>query len=167
MLVSHVILTALIDIVYLNFAHITHIHTTLLKIKVLQKVLQVMPYKNNFCSTKNHSVKISFLTFFIIWRTFFHHKYNFVKQKDSSDVKVSLWNHLDKKVFLWHREAPLFLRVYRKYLVEQLQIKFKFKCSYYSDSTSFHNTPGQNIKKACLFLIAILFPSLVHKKVVS
>ncbi len=23
-----------------------------------------------------------------------------------------MWNHLDKKVLLWHREAPLFLRVY-------------------------------------------------------
>ncbi len=35
-----------------------------------------------------------------------------MKQKGSSDVKGSLWNHLDKKVILWHREAPLFLRVY-------------------------------------------------------
>ncbi len=35
-----------------------------------------------------------------------------MKQKGSSDVKGSLWNHLDKKVLLWHREAPLFLRVY-------------------------------------------------------
>ncbi len=36
-----------------------------------------------------------------------------MKRKDSSDdVKGSLWNHLDKKlVLLWHREAPLFLRV--------------------------------------------------------
>ncbi len=34
-----------------------------------------------------------------------------MKQKGSSDVKGSLWNHLDKKVLLWHREAPLFLRV--------------------------------------------------------
>ncbi len=34
-----------------------------------------------------------------------------MKQKGSSDVKGSLWNHLDKKVILWHREAPLFLRV--------------------------------------------------------
>ncbi len=40
-----------------------------------------------------------------------HHKEPFVKQKGSSDVKGSLWNHLDKKVLLWHREAPLFLRV--------------------------------------------------------
>ncbi len=47
----------------------------------------------------------------IIWRTF-HYKEPFVKQKGSSDVKGSLWNHLDKKVLLWHREAPLFLRVY-------------------------------------------------------
>ncbi len=31
--------------------------------------------------------------------------------KGFSDVKGSLWNHLDKKVLLWHREAPLFLRV--------------------------------------------------------
>ncbi len=35
---------------------------------------------------------------FIIWRTIFHHKDPFVKQKGSSDVKGSLWNHLDKKV---------------------------------------------------------------------
>uniref|UniRef100_A0A672K661 Si:dkey-238d18.5 n=1 Tax=Sinocyclocheilus grahami TaxID=75366 RepID=A0A672K661_SINGR len=35
----------------------------------------------------------------------------FVKQKGSSDVKGSLWNPLDKKVLLWHREAPLFLSV--------------------------------------------------------
>ncbi len=32
--------------------------------------------------------------------------------KGSSDVKGSLWNHLDKKVLLWHHEAPLFLRAY-------------------------------------------------------
>ncbi len=30
----------------------------------------------------------------------------------SSDVKGSFWNHLDKKVLLWHHEAPLFLRVH-------------------------------------------------------
>ncbi len=35
-----------------------------------------------------------------------------MKQKDSSDVKDSLWNHSDKKVIRWHCEAPLFLRVY-------------------------------------------------------
>ncbi len=35
-----------------------------------------------------------------------------MKQKGSSDVKGSLLNHLDKKVLLWNREAPLFLRVY-------------------------------------------------------
>ncbi len=35
-----------------------------------------------------------------------------MKQKGSAAVKGSLWNHLDKKVLLWHREAPLFLRVY-------------------------------------------------------
>ncbi len=34
-----------------------------------------------------------------------------MKQKGFSDVKGSLWNHLDKNVLLWHREAPLFLRV--------------------------------------------------------
>ncbi len=32
-----------------------------------------------------------------------------MKQKGSSDVKGSLWNHLEKKVLLWHREAPLFI----------------------------------------------------------
>ncbi len=35
-----------------------------------------------------------------------------MKQKGASDVKGSLWNHLDKNVLLWHLEAPLFLRVY-------------------------------------------------------
>ncbi len=48
---------------------------------------------------------------FIFRRTFFRHKEPFVKQKVSSDVKGSLWNYLDKKVLLWHRKAPLFLRV--------------------------------------------------------
>ncbi len=52
---------------------------------------------------------------FIIWRTCFHHKEPFVKQKGSSDVKGSLWNHLDKKVILWHRETPLFLRVWKQF----------------------------------------------------
>ncbi len=42
---------------------------------------------------------------------FWYHKEPFVKQKGSSDVKGSLWNHLDKKCLLWHHEAPLFLRV--------------------------------------------------------
>ncbi len=36
-----------------------------------------------------------------------------MKQKGSSDVKGSLWNHLDKiGSSLWQREAPLFLKVY-------------------------------------------------------
>ncbi len=35
----------------------------------------------------------------------------FVKQNGSSDVKFSLWNHLEKKLLLWHHEAPLFIRV--------------------------------------------------------
>ncbi len=30
-----------------------------------------------------------------------------MKQKGSLDVKGSLWNHIDTKVILWHREAPL------------------------------------------------------------
>ncbi len=38
-----------------------------------------------------------------------------MKQKGSSDVKGSLWNHLDKKVLLWHREAPLFLECWPLY----------------------------------------------------
>ncbi len=54
---------------------------------------------------------------FIIWRTFFNHKDTFVKQKGSSDVKGSLWNHLDKKVILWHREA-LFLIIYAILIAE-------------------------------------------------
>ncbi len=47
-----------------------------------------------FGSTKNLLVPLSYL--FIIWRTFSHHKEAFVKQKGSSDVKDSLWYHLDK-----------------------------------------------------------------------
>ncbi len=65
-----------------------------------------------FGSKKNHSDKGSLFYLFIIWRTFFRHKEPFVKQKGSSDVKGSFWNHLDKKVLLWHHEAPLFLRVH-------------------------------------------------------
>ncbi len=41
-----------------------------------------------------------------------------MKQKGSSDVKGSLWKHLDKKVLLWHREAHLILRVYNKRIRE-------------------------------------------------
>ncbi len=40
-----------------------------------------------------------------------------MKQKGYSDVKGSLWNHLDKKVILWRHEAPLFLRVYALHVV--------------------------------------------------
>ncbi len=35
-----------------------------------------------------------------------------MKQKGSLDLKGSLWNIYTKKALLWHREAPLFLRVY-------------------------------------------------------
>ncbi len=87
--------------------------STLLKIKVLQMVLHSDAIRTIFGSTKNHSVKGSLKNhLFIIWRTFFRHKEAFVKQKGSSDIKGSLWKNLDKKVLLWHREAPLFLRVY-------------------------------------------------------
>ncbi len=53
-----------------------------------------------------------------------------MKQKGSSDVKGSLWNHLDKKVILWHREAPLFLRVYRFKIVTRNNKKQEIKNSY-------------------------------------
>ncbi len=43
-----------------------------------------------------------------------------MKQKVYSDVKGSLWNHLDKKVILWRHEAPLFLRVYALHVVRNL-----------------------------------------------
>ncbi len=46
-----------------------------------------------------------------------------MKQKGSSDVKGSLWNHLDKKVLLWHREAPLFLRVWGSDLAWEILIQ--------------------------------------------
>ncbi len=93
------------DVIYQDVQCIWY---TLLKIKVFQKVLQAMPQINHFWFHKELS--LSYL--FIIQRTFFHHNEPFVKQKGSSDVKGSLWNHLDKKVLLWHREAPLFLWVY-------------------------------------------------------
>ncbi len=47
----------------------------------------------------------------MIGRTIVCHKETSVNQKGSSDVKGSLWNHLEKKFTLWNREAPLFLRV--------------------------------------------------------
>ncbi len=76
-----------------------------------------MQFKNHFWFHKEPFIQRFFKEpslpyLFIIWRTFFHHKEPFVKQNGSSDVKGSLWNNLDKKVLLWHREAPLFLRVY-------------------------------------------------------
>ncbi len=67
-----------------------------------------MPQKNHFwfhkesfsqMFFKEHLFLTNFYHLFltIIWRTFFHHKEPFVKQKGSSDIKASLWNHLDKK----------------------------------------------------------------------
>ncbi len=64
-------------------------------------------------------ITLSYL--FIIWGTFFCHKAPFVFQM----LKVlygticdplceNRRTYLDKKVLLWHREAPLFLRVYDK-----------------------------------------------------
>ncbi len=50
-----------------------------------------------------------------------------MKQKGSSDVKGSLWNHLDKKVILWHREAPLFLRVH----VCKIDVEIQKLCFFY------------------------------------
>jgi len=88
----------------------------LLKIKVLRKVLHSDAIEVPFLvpqRTIQSKVKDPSLPYlFIIRRTVFHHKEPFVKQKGSSDVKGSFWNHLDKKVLLWHRETPLFLRVY-------------------------------------------------------
>ncbi len=74
----------------------------LLKIKVLRKVLEVVPMKNHFWlhqeSSSQRFFKESSLSYlFVIWRTFFQHKGPFEKQKGSSDGKASLWNHLDKK----------------------------------------------------------------------
>ncbi len=48
---------------------------------------------------------------FIIWRTFFHHKDPFVKQKGSSDVKDSLWN-LGKKLFYGITKPFIFKSVF-------------------------------------------------------
>ncbi len=66
---------------------------TLLKIKVLQKVL--------------HSNAVEGY---------------FVKLKCSSDLNGSLWKDLDKRVLLWHREAPLCLRVYMAYITNTYNI---------------------------------------------
>ncbi len=63
-----------------------------------------------------------------------------MKQKGSSDVKGSLWNHLDKKVLLWHREAPLYLRVYCLYfmcilfdfIIRRLDYRSGFLCRFSS-----------------------------------
>ncbi len=66
------------------------------------------PQKNHFWFHKEpFSQRTSLSYLFIIWRTFFHHKQAFVTQKGS------LWNHLDKNVLLWHREAPLLLKYER------------------------------------------------------
>ncbi len=75
-----------------------------------------------FGSTKN----ISFLPFYNLKNLFFTTK-AFVKQKGYSEVKGTSWNHLDKKVILCHREAPLFLRVYLLVLFQasrRLQLQF-------------------------------------------
>ncbi len=77
---------------------------TLLKIKVLQKILHSDAIEEPFLvpqrtiKSKVIQTTISILPF-IIWRTFFHHTEPFVKQKGSSDVKGFLWNHLDKRLF--------------------------------------------------------------------
>ncbi len=57
--------------------------------------------------TVNKERNISFLPFYNL-KDLIRHKEAFVKQKSSSDVKASLWNHLEKKVLLWHREASFF-----------------------------------------------------------
>ncbi len=74
------------------------------KKKVLQQVLQAMPENNQFWFHKESfsqrlfkEPSLSYL--FIIWKTFFHHKEPLVKQKGSSDVKGSSWNHLHKKMY--------------------------------------------------------------------
>ncbi len=92
--------------------------STLLKIKLLQKnVFERLTidhfwfHKEPFSQSFFKKTSLPYL--FIIWRTFFHHKEPFVKQKGSSHVKGSLRNHLDKNVILWHRETPLFLKVQR------------------------------------------------------
>ncbi len=78
--------------------------STLLNIKVLKRFFKRCHKITIFGSTKNHSVKgylkNHLFLLFIIWRTFIHRKQPFVKQKGSSDVKGSSWNHLDKKVLL-------------------------------------------------------------------
>ncbi len=69
-----------------------------------------------------------------------------MKQKGSSDVKGSLWNHLDKKVLLWHREAPLFLRVYQLYCTNTLR-QLVHRCNVtYSRSVARKETLGVHQK---------------------
>ncbi len=69
----------------------------LLKIKVLKKIFQAMPWKKNVWFHKEPFFKEPSLPcLFIIWRTFF--------RQQVKDAKGSLWNPLDNKVILWHRE---------------------------------------------------------------
>jgi len=83
--------------------------------KVLQKVLQAMPWKNHFWFHKEPFSQSFFkepsLAFYNLKNLLSPQRKTFVNEKGSSDVKGSLWNHLHKQVILWHREEPLFLRV--------------------------------------------------------
>ncbi len=70
-----------------------------------------------FGSTKNHSVKGSLnnhlcFTFLYFEEPSFTTKNLLWNRKVPSDVKGSLWNHLDKKVLICYREAPLYIYIY-------------------------------------------------------
>ncbi len=84
----------------------THTHTHAHTLTFVSLILK--PFSQRFFTEPS----LSYL--FTIWRTFFHHKQPFVNQKDSSDLKGSLWKHLDKTVLIWHHEAPLCLRMHFK-----------------------------------------------------
>ncbi len=73
-----------------------------------------------------------------------------MKQKGSSDVKGSLWNHLDKKVLLWHCEAPLFFKSVcgvNKILTVKLVLANKRTCE---KCLSHHRTLSNQIKSLLL-----------------
>ncbi len=74
-----------------------------------------MPQKNHFWfhkepfsqgTLKNHS----FLPFYNLKNLLSHQITVCENRKVLLMLKVALWHHLDKKVLLWHREAPVFIR---------------------------------------------------------
>lgn len=89
-------------------------HIDLTGKNVFTRFFAVIPQNNSQRTINGQKVfktYISFLPFYIIWRTFFHNKDPFVKQRFS---KGPLCNLSDKMVLLWNCEEPSFLIVQRK-----------------------------------------------------